>query len=78
MRVPEVRSTRTFTLPPLDQREAEALQSRLLGLAGVHEVLIVAAESTAYLKVDSRGFDEHNVLNTIAENGEHEWPRSIR
>jgi hypothetical protein len=54
------------------------LQLRLSAVPGVQEVFIAAAENTAYLKVDSAGFDEHNVLNAIAENGELEWPRSTK
>ena len=78
MRVQEAFSTRKYTLPPLDTRQAETLSARLRALPGVHEVLVVAAESTAYLKVDSSGFDDDNVLDTIAGNGDLTWPRSTK
>jgi hypothetical protein len=32
----------------------------------VHEARVVPAEGRAYLKVDSAGFDEQNVLELIA------------
>jgi MFS family permease len=66
MRVPPALSTRTYTLPRLAPHEADRLLARLRALPGVHEALVIAAESTAVLKVDSAGFDEHNVLQLIA------------
>jgi MFS family permease len=64
-RVPAVLSTRVYALPALDRGEAEGLMARLQALPGVHEALVSTAERTAYLKVDSARFDEHNVLNLI-------------
>ena len=78
LRVPEISATRSYTVPPLDRSQAEALTARLTAVPGVQEALVVIAESTAYLKVDSTGFDEDNVLHTIAANGELEWPRSTK
>jgi MFS family permease len=66
MRVPEALSTRSYTLPALDMRQLESLLAQLRALPGVHEALLVAAERTVYLKVDSAGFDEQNVLQLIA------------
>src|SRR6185503_16169399 len=37
MRAPQTLTTRTYTVPPLDAREAEALIARLCSLPGVHE-----------------------------------------
>jgi predicted MFS family arabinose efflux permease len=78
MKTPEALSTRTYTVPALDASEAERLGARLRALPGVREARVVAAESTAYLKVDSTRFDEHNVLHTIAGEGELTWPQSTR
>jgi predicted MFS family arabinose efflux permease len=78
MKVPEALSTRTYTVPALDALQAERLVARLRALPGVREARVVAAESTAYLKVDSTRFDEHNVLHTIAGEGELTWPQSTR
>ena len=58
-------SRRSYTVPGLDAREAEALVARLRGLPGVREAHLDAAESTAYLQVDSAEFDEQNVVRTI-------------
>jgi predicted MFS family arabinose efflux permease len=65
MRAPETPSARTYAVPPMDARQEAALLARLRTLPGVREVKVVTAERTAYLKVDSAGFDEHNVLNTL-------------
>jgi MFS family permease len=58
-------SRRSYTLPRLDAREAEALATRLRALQGVRDARIVTAENTAYLEVDSTRFDEHNALQLI-------------
>ncbi len=73
MRIPEPLSTRTYSVPPMDLAETQALATALRAIPGVHEARVVAAESTAYLKVDSVRFDEHNVLQTIAGKGELGW-----
>lgn len=65
MRAPETPSARTYAVPPMDARQEAALLARLRTLPGVREARVLAAERTAYLKVDSAGFDEHNVLNTL-------------
>jgi MFS family permease len=78
MKAPEALSTRTYSVPRLDASQAERLVARLRALPGVREARVVAAESTAYLKVDSTRFDEHNVLHTIAGEGELTWPQSTR
>jgi MFS family permease len=67
MRAPVVLSTRTYTVPRLDARDAETLTARLRALSGVHDARVVAGESIAFLTVDSGVFDEHNVLNAITE-----------
>jgi MFS family permease len=78
MRVPGVASLRTYSVPPLDEHEAERLSAQLRALAGVREARVVAGETTASLMVDSTAFDEHNVLQTIAALGELAWPQSTK
>jgi predicted MFS family arabinose efflux permease len=78
LKAPEVLSTRTYSVPALDAAQTERLVAKLRALPGVREARVVAAESIAYLKVDSARFDEHNVLHTIAGEGELTWPRSTR
>jgi hypothetical protein len=73
MRIPEPLSTRSYSVPPLDSQQIQALAAALRALPGVYEARVVASESTAYLKVDSVRFDEHNVLQTIAGKGELGW-----
>ncbi len=64
-RFPAVLSTRVYALPTLHSGNAAGLMAKLQALPGVHEARVSAAERTAYLKVDSARFDEHNVLNLI-------------
>ena len=66
MKVPAVLSTRVYTIPELACERADTLTARLRTVAGVHEARVVPAEGRAYLKVDSAGFDEQNVLELIA------------
>jgi MFS family permease len=66
MKVPAVLSTRTYALPALDHARADGLLADLRALPGVHEALVGAGEHMLYLKVDSTGFDEQNVLKLIA------------
>jgi predicted MFS family arabinose efflux permease len=73
MRIPEPLSTRSYSVPPMDFAETQALVAALRAMPGVHEARVDASESTAYLKVDSVRFDEHNVLQAIAGKGELGW-----
>lgn len=73
MRMPAPLSMRTYSVPEMDVAETQALTVALLAIPGVHEARVVASESTAYLKVDSIRFDEHNVLQAIAGKGELGW-----
>jgi len=66
IRVPHPVSTRAYALPVLDPGRAEQLAARLRSLPGVHEARVASGERRAYLKVDSAGFDEQNVLKLIA------------
>ena len=78
LKAPEALSTRTYSVPALDAAQTERLVAKLRALPGVREARVVAAESIAYLKVDSARFDEHNVLHIIAGEGELTWPPSTR
>lgn len=61
------RSTeRAFVIPPMDAGRAEALRDRLANLGGVREVRVNHGAGMAYLKVESKGFDERDVLKLIA------------
>ena len=53
--------TRMYHLPEMDADAASALQASLAQLRGVSEVLVVANEQIACLKVEISGFDEDAV-----------------
>ena len=58
MHSPAAVRTRLYSLPPMDEATARVLQQRLLQLKGVREVMVVAVEQMASLKVETSGFDE--------------------
>ena len=64
MRVPESLDTRRYQLPTMDSQAVPGLTRRLAGLPGVREVML-SGEGVAYLKVDSQGFDEQNVIKLL-------------
>ncbi len=66
MKVPAIFSTRVYAIPVLDRDRADGLTAQLRAVPGVHEARVIAGECRAYLKVDSTGFDEQNVLKLIA------------
>lgn len=65
MRIPRVVETRRYQLPRSDARSISGLAQSLSGLPGVREVSL-SGEGVAYLKVDSKGFDEQNVIKLLA------------
>jgi MFS family permease len=65
MRVPGSFETRRYQLPRTDAQTASELVRSLAGLPGVREVNL-SGEGVAYLKVDSKGFDEQNVIKLLA------------
>lgn len=67
MRAPKSLQTKMYHLPQLTAAEASTLQSSLAQLRGVDEVLIVAGEQIACLKVEKNGFDEEAVENQLGE-----------
>ncbi len=65
MRPPRPLMTRMYHLPELSEEAARALQQSLAQLRGVSEVLVVAGEQIACLKVEIGGFDEDAVENLV-------------
>jgi MFS family permease len=61
MRPPAAVSTKMYHLGEIDASSAIALQQKLGQLNGVREVMVVAAEGMACLKVDMKGFDQEGV-----------------
>ncbi|MFZ2300630.1 MAG: MFS transporter [Gallionella sp.] len=58
MQPPAPVRTKMYHLPELDDAAAVELRRRLAQLSGVREVMVIAAERMACLKVDKHGFDE--------------------
>jgi MFS family permease len=61
MQSPAAVRTRLYSLPAMDEVAARRLQDRLIQLKGVREVMVVAAEQMASIKVETSGFDETGV-----------------
>ncbi|MDD5057489.1 MAG: MFS transporter [Sideroxydans sp.] len=69
MRAPQALLTKIYHLPQLDEDAAGKLRLSLAQLRGVREVLVVANEQIACLKVEMSGFDEDAVEQLVAMNG---------
>jgi predicted MFS family arabinose efflux permease len=65
MRAPQALSTRMYHLPVLGEEASRKLQQSLAQLRGVREVLVVANEQIACLKVEISGFDEDAVEKLV-------------
>lgn len=65
MQPPAPVRTRMYHLPEMDDAAAVELRRRLAQLSGVREVMVVAAENMACLKVDKHGFDEAAVEQLV-------------
>ena len=65
MKPPAAVRTKLYHLPSLNEAQGAVLQQQLSQLAGVREVLVVAAEGIACLKVEMAGFDETTVENLV-------------
>lgn len=65
MQSPATVRTKMYSLPQMDGSAATALQERLKQLQGVKEVLVVATEQMACLKVDINGYDEAGVVQLL-------------
>jgi MFS family permease len=65
MQPPAAVRTKMYHLPEMDDASAIELRQRLAQLSGVREVMVVAAERMACLKVDKHGFDEEAVEQLV-------------
>ncbi len=65
MNPPHAVSTKLYHLPALSEAEAVPLQQQLAAVQGVREVLVIASESIACLKVDMQGFDENAIQQLV-------------
>lgn len=61
MQPPAAVRTRLYPLPAMDEPAARLLQGRLMQIKGVREVMVVAEEQMASIKVETGGFDEASV-----------------
>lgn len=61
MKPPALVRTKLYHLPAMSEAAAAELQKQLAQLQGVREVMVVAAENIASLKVEMQGFDESAV-----------------
>jgi MFS family permease len=67
MRPPQALKTKMYHLSEMDEDAAGKLRQSLAQLRGVREVLVVANEQIACLKVEISGFDEDAVENELSE-----------
>ena len=67
MRPPAAVSTKLYHLSGINEAAAVELQQRLGQLPGVREVMVIAAENIACLKVDMKGYDRAAVEQLIGE-----------
>ena len=65
MQPPAAVRTKLYPLPVMDETAARTLHQALAKLQGVREVLVVAAEQMACIKVEMGGFDEDAVENLV-------------
>jgi MFS family permease len=68
MNPPAAVSTKMYHLSEMNQAAAVELQKQLAQVQGVREVMVIAAENIACLKVDMKGFDNDAVEQLIGEN----------
>ena len=65
MNPPHAVSTKLYHLLDLSEAEAAQLQQQLAAVQGVHEVIVIASENIACLKVDMQGFDEGAIQQLV-------------
>jgi len=65
MRPPQALMTKMYHLPEMNEDAAGKLRQSLAQLRGVKEVLVVAGEQIACLKVEMSGFDENAIENMV-------------
>jgi MFS family permease len=68
MKRPKNISSRTLRIGQISSQAANQLQEELLSLAGVEEVIIIEAETLAYLKVDDNLFDDESIAGVVPTN----------
>ena len=68
MRAPKPLATRIYHLKEMDEDAARTLQLALARVRGVSEVLVVANEQIALVKVEISGFDEDAVENMVSSS----------
>jgi MFS family permease len=61
MQSPAAVRTKLYHLPEMNEIAAQKLQQQLKQLAGIREVMVVAAEQIVGIKVETSGFDEAGV-----------------
>lgn len=66
MRVPGKLRTRTYSVRPITEQEAQGLSRALSQVPGVREALVLVGEGVARLTVDSARFDEQHALRLIS------------
>lgn len=66
MKPPRPLQDYTLKLDALDKGGQDSLTQRLLAVSGVEEVVIIADENTAYLKVDNRRLDKEQLQEVAA------------
>ena len=71
MNPPHAVSTKLYHLAALNEAEAMQLQQQLAAVRGVREVLVVAVERIACLKVDMQGFDEDEIQQLVLKGNNH-------
>ena len=67
MNPPAAVSTKLYHLSEMNEAAAVELQKRLAQVQGVREVMVIAAENIACLKVDMRGFDKDAVEQLVTK-----------
>lgn len=66
MHVPGKLRTRTYSVRPITEQEAQGLSRALSQVPGVREALVLVGEGVARLTVDSARFDEQHALRLIS------------
>jgi MFS family permease len=69
MNPPAAVSTKMYHLEEMNGAQGVLLQRQLAKLQGVREVMVVAEENIACLKVDMKGFDQDAVEQLVTKGG---------
>ncbi len=71
MRPPKAVTTKLYHLAPLSDTAGQQLQQQLAAIQGVHEVVVIASEEIACLKVEMSGFDEEKVQQLVLKGTQY-------